>query len=158
MNVKASRQRIQTNNSKTPIILVVENDPDNLLLISHTLIFFKYTFITTTRGQNVLDLASKYHVDLILLDLILPDINGFDLISLLKKDQATQSLPIVVVSSLVRKQEQEKAFAAGCNAFLNKPYLIEDLDFLIRQYLSRPLVNYQSAKEKFLPFNLFNVS
>lgn len=135
MNVTPNPQRIQASTAKVPIILVVEDEPDNLLLISHALIFLQYNFITATKGQEALDLAIKYDIDLVLLDLVLPDMNGFDLINLLKQNESTQHLPIVVISALVRRKERDRALVAGCDDYLEKPYFIDDLKHKIRQYL-----------------------
>ncbi len=135
MNVTSNRQRIQAPDSDLPIILVVEDEEDNLLFISHALIFLKYNFITASRGQDALDLATKYEIDLVLLDLVLPDMNGFDLVSLLKQNKSTQNTPILAISALVRKKERDRALMAGCDDYLEKPYFIDDLKYKIRQYL-----------------------
>ncbi len=145
MNVTPKRQRIQAHTANVPMILVVEDEPDNLLFISHALIFLQYNFVTATKGQDALDLAIKYDIDLVLLDLILPDMNGFDLISLLKQNESTQDVPIVVISALVRKKERDRALVAGCDDYLEKPYLIDDLKQKICQYLP------QSFLAKILP-------
>lgn len=135
MKVPNQRQRIQASDSNVPIILVVENEPDNLLFISHTLIFFNYNFITATTGQDAFDLATKYEIDLVLLDLVLPDISGFELVALLKQEHLTRNMPILAVSALVTPQERDRAFQAGCNDYLTKPYLIDSLKQKISQYL-----------------------
>ena len=135
MNVRPKRKRIQAPTSDVPMILVVEDDRDNLLLISHILIFLKCNFITATKGQDALDIATKYEIDLVLLDLVLPDINGFEVINRLKENFATQSMPIIAISGLVKIKDRDRATAAGCDDYLAKPYLIEDLHQKIRQYL-----------------------
>jgi CheY-like chemotaxis protein len=134
MNVK-SYSRTKISNSNTPIILVVEDDLDNLLLLCHTLIFFKYNFISATTGEEAYNLAMQYEIDLILLDLKLPDLNGFELVSCLKQNKLTCNIPIIALTALARKQDRERAIKAGCNDYIVKPYLIEDLDSKIRCYL-----------------------
>ncbi len=136
MNIRSKRQRIQDPVADVPIILVVEDDPDNLLLISHILIFLEYSFVTVTKGQDALDLATKYDIDLVLLDLVLPDISGFEVINCFKQNPLTKSMPIIAISGLVKLPERDRAAAAGCDDYLTKPYLIEDLQQKIRQYLS----------------------
>lgn len=136
MNVKPCRQRIKAKNSNVPIILVVEDDNDNLLFISQTLILLNYNFITANTGKDALDLATKYEIDLIILDLVLPDINGFEIISLLRQDKLAKNMPIIAISALARKQEIDRAFKVGCDDYLIKPYLIEDLEQKIRRYLA----------------------
>jgi CheY-like chemotaxis protein len=136
MNVK-SHSRTKISNSNAPIILVVEDDSDNLLLLCHTLIFLKHNFISATTGEEAYNLVRQYQIDLILLDLKLPDINGFELVSCLKQHQLTRSIPIIALSALVRQQDRERAIKAGCDDYILKPYLIEDLDRKICHYLPK---------------------
>ncbi|WP_019503511.1 response regulator [Pleurocapsa sp. PCC 7319] len=136
MNVKSCRQRIKANNSNVPIILVVEDDEDNLLFISQTLILLNHNFVTADTGKDALNLATKYEIDLVILDLVLPDINGFEVISLLKQHKLAKNMPIIAISALARKQEIDRAFEAGCDDYLSKPYFIEDLKQKIRHYLA----------------------
>ncbi|GAB4542604.1 MAG: hypothetical protein Tsb0014_35510 [Pleurocapsa sp.] len=146
MNIKRNSKMIPGSNHHAPLILVVEDEPDNLILISHTLIFLKYNFITTTDGRTALELATNYKIDLILLDLVLPDINGFELVNRLKKAKSTKNIPIIALTALARKQDRDRALSSGCNDYLSKPYLIDDLDRKIRQFfasLSQSCFNYQ---------------
>ncbi len=137
MNVKPRRQKIQAADSKVPMILAVEDDIDNLLFISHALIFFKFDFITARDGKTAFDLATKYEIDLVLLDLVLPEMSGFELASQLRQNVLTQDMPIIAVSGLAKKQDQERALSLGCNDYLCKPYLIDDLETKIYQHLPR---------------------
>ncbi|MEM8723377.1 MAG: response regulator [Cyanobacteria bacterium P01_G01_bin.39] len=142
MSVKPQRQRIQSEDSNVPIILVVEDEEDNLLFISQALIFLQYNFITATEGKAAFDLADKYEIDLVLLDLVLPDISGFDLANLYRQNQSTQKMPIIAISALARDREREQAIRSGCNDYLVKPYFLEDLDRIIRQYLPQSSCSY----------------
>ncbi|MCC0178698.1 response regulator [Waterburya agarophytonicola K14] len=135
MNVTQNDRRIRLADSNVPIILVVEDDRDNLLLLSHILIFLKYNFVTATNARDALDLATNYKIDLVLLDLVLPDFNGFELIERFKKQKSTKNMTIVAISALVKTKERDRAFAAGCDEYLEKPYSIDDLTKKIRHYL-----------------------
>ena len=142
MNVMSCRQKIKAADSKVPIILVVEDEIDNLLLLSHALIYFKLNFITATESKTAFELATKYEVDLILLDLVLPDSNGFELADSLRHNELTQDLPIIAVSALVREKDRDRALEFGCNDYLSKPYLLEDLKRKISKYIDvRPKLN-----------------
>ena len=66
--------------TKLLLICNANDEADNLLFISHTLILFGYNFVTATNGKTAFEIASQYCIDLILIDLVLPDINGFDLV------------------------------------------------------------------------------
>lgn len=123
------------------MILVVEDEEDNLLFISHALVYLQYTFITASNGQEALNLANKYDISLILLDLRLPDINGFDLLKLLKHNNTTRNIPIIAISALIKDEDRKKAQNLGCNDYLTKPYLITELEVKIRQFLPNSFIN-----------------
>lgn len=148
MNVELYRQRIQAKDSNAPIILVVEDDQDNLLFIAHALIYLNYNFITADKGQDALDLATKYDIALVLIDLVLPDINGFDVVRHLKQSKLTKEMPIIAISALVQEQDRYRAIKAGCDDYLIKPYLINDLDGKIRLYLPEPFFDKIKTKMK----------
>lgn len=135
MDATPYRQIIKAADSDVPIILAVEDEVDNLLLLCHTLILFKFNFITATEGQTALELATKYEIDLVLLDLLLPDTNGFEIASLLRQNKLTQDMPIIAVSGLSKQEDRDRALELGCNDYLLKPYLIDELKAKIYQYL-----------------------
>jgi DNA-binding response OmpR family regulator len=135
MNLKSSRQKMQAADSRVPIILVVEDDKDNLLFISHTLIHLGYSFVTATEGQAAFDLALKYDIDLALVDLVLSDISGLELINNLRQNNLTKNMPIIAVSALVKEQHRDLALKSGCDDYLSKPYLIDDLKSKIDRFL-----------------------
>ncbi|MBE9047109.1 response regulator [Pleurocapsales cyanobacterium LEGE 10410] len=137
MNIKPRRQKIQAANSQVPIILAVEDETDNLLLISHVLIFLKLNFITAADGKTAFDLATKYKIDLVLLDLLLPDTNGFELVRRLRENKLTKNVPIIAISGLAQDSDRDRALWVGCNDYLSKPYLIEDLKHKIDCYLPK---------------------
>lgn len=135
MKIEPQRQKIQTVSSQVPIILAVEDETDSLLLISHVLIFLKFNFITAAKGKTAFDLATKYEIDLVLLDLLLPDTNGFELASLLRQNKSTENVPIIAISGLAQEHDRDRALKMGCNDYLTKPFLIEDLKRKIDRYL-----------------------
>lgn len=141
MNIKPYQQITNTNSAKAPLILVVEDEEDNLLFISHALVYLQYTFITATSGQEALNLATKHNISLILLDLRLPDINGFDLLKLLKQHNNTRNIPIIAISALIKDEDRHKAKSLGCNDYLTKPYLITELEVKLRQFLPNSFLN-----------------
>ncbi len=140
---KLSMDVNQINNSssppaakKPPLILVVEDNQDNLLLISYALIVFNYTFITAVNAPTTLTLARKYQPDLILLDIVLSGINEVKLIYNLKQNYQTSHIPIIAVTALAMEQDSTGLMRSGCDDYLRKPYLLNDLKNKISQHLS----------------------
>ena len=72
---------------------------------------------------------------MILLDLMMPGLDGFQVTRQLKGDPATASIPIVAVSAMARPDDRETALAAGCDDFVRKPFELDDLEAVIRTYL-----------------------
>lgn len=119
-----------------PTILVIEDDLDHLLLFKYTLNMFNYKVLTTNKAKIGLYLAKKYRPDLILLDIILKDMSGLQVASLLKSDRETKNIPLIAVTALVRNKEQNLIFSSGCDACICKPYFLEELHSLIEFHLN----------------------
>ncbi len=135
MNLKtALHSGLVTVNNKQ-IILAVDDNEDNLLLLTEVLEPLNCLVMTATHGQTALLLAQGYQPDLILLDVMLPDVNGMEVVQRLRQNQETAQIPVVAVTALAREEDRDRLILAGCNNYISKPYLIEDLEALIRQYL-----------------------
>lgn len=112
------------------MILIVDDTPINIGVISGAL---KDTFATkvATSGEKALAIAGgKDKPDLILLDIMMPKLSGFEVCRMLKSEEATRQIMIFMVTALGEPGDIERAVAAGCNDFLSKP--INKLDFLLR--------------------------
>jgi CheY-like chemotaxis protein len=117
------------------IILAVDDNEDNLLLLTEVLEPLNCLVLTATHGQTALLLAQGYQPDLILLDVMLPDVNGIEVVQRLRQNEETAKIPVVAVTALAREEDRDRLILAGCNNYISKPYLLEDLEALIRQYL-----------------------
>lgn len=80
-------------------------------------------------------MAQNYQPDLILLDIMLPDVNGVEVVQRLKQDSQTMTIPIVAITAMARVQDRERIFLAGCNDYIKKPYIIDELEATIRRYI-----------------------
>ena len=121
-----------------PIILAVDDDEDNLVLLTEVLGPLNCLVMTATHGQTALRLAQAYQPNLILLDIMLPDLNGIEVVYRLKQNQETAKIPVIAVTALARLEDRDRLILAGCNDYISKPYILEDLEALIRHYL--PLI------------------
>jgi len=122
--------------AKAPLILAVDDDEDNLLLITYTLEPLNCSVITAVDGKTALEQARTRQPDLILLDIMLSPVDGLQIVSQLKRDPETQRIPVVAVTALAREEDKERILKAGCNDYISKPYMLEDIEALIQRYLS----------------------
>jgi PAS domain S-box-containing protein len=110
-------------------VLIVEDDRDTVGLLSATMRQIGFTPLVAADGYEALAMARRYRPELILLDLRLPGMDGYEALTHLKRDAVTQTIPIVTISAHVADTEQERKrlIALGASSFLPKPFSIGDL-------------------------------
>jgi DNA-binding response OmpR family regulator len=108
-------------------ILVVEDDEDQLEIIRLVLEKAGFAVGTAANGTDALIKTRSISPDLIILDLMLPGLNGFDICETLRKDPATASVPIVILTGLCSQFGRLAGFESGANEFLTKPFKMEEL-------------------------------
>ena len=107
-----------------PRALVVEDNLINMDLLCLLLERMGYEIFQARDGLSGLQLARREQPDLILLDLALPELDGWTVAEELKSDILTQAIPIVAITANSMPEDRERAFAAGCNGFIAKPFHI----------------------------------
>lgn len=115
-----------------PVILLVEDEPHIVKLVSYVLGQNRFQVRTAETGEEALHVARQERVDLILMDLILPGMDGYTICHHLKADPCTRNIPIVVLSARVQADEADRVGAA---AFIAKPFEPWELVQRIRQVL-----------------------
>ena len=108
-------------------VLAVDDIPVNLLLVQKMLSRFNFRIRTASGGQQALDAVAAEKPDLILLDLMMPGIDGFEVIRRLRADPATADIRIVILSALNSNEDVVKGFNLGANDFIMKPIIMEKL-------------------------------
>ncbi|MGD1910990.1 MAG: response regulator [Rivularia sp. (in: cyanobacteria)] len=126
----------QKENTDKPLILAVEDNEDNLLLIEYIAETLDCRFIGESQGSNVLARAKQYQPNIILLDIMLPDSNGFEIFANLQEDSATANIPVVALTALAMKEDKQKIEAAGFHEYVKKPYVLDELENIIRSYFN----------------------
>ena len=116
-------------------ILVVEDQEDNRQIIRDMLTFTDYEIVEAESGEAALALVATKRPDLILMDIQLPGIDGYEATRWIKADPALRSIPIIAVTSYALSGEEQKARAAGVDDYVPKPYSPRQLLAKIRQYL-----------------------
>jgi two-component system cell cycle response regulator DivK len=104
-----------------PKILLVEDNEMNRDMLSRRLLRNGYEVIMAVNGQEGLDLAASENPDLILMDMSLPVLDGWDATRRLKADPATAKIPVIALTAHAMESDREQAFAAGCDDFDTKP-------------------------------------
>ena len=117
----------QTHDYSKYNVLAVDDIPLNLLLVTKMLARFNFTLRTAANGQQALDAVAAQKPDLILLDLMMPGIDGFEVIRRLREDPATADIQIVILSALNSQEDVVKGFNVGANDFIMKPIIMEKL-------------------------------
>ena len=108
-------------------VLIVDDVPLNILLIKKMLSRYTFEIRTANGGQAALDAIAQKKPDLLLLDLMMPGIDGFEVIRRLRASDETKDLPIIILSALNSEQDISKGFQLGANDFINKPLIMEKL-------------------------------
>ena len=103
-------------------ILVVDDEPQNIRLLQIRLQAEGYTVLTAASGQETLELMQADAPDLILLDIMMPGMNGFEVCQCIRAQESTQFIPVVMVTALSDKEDRIKAIEAGADDFISKPF------------------------------------
>lgn len=108
-------------------VLAVDDIPLNLILVQKMLSKFNFKLRTASGGKEALDAVATERPDLILLDLMMPGIDGFEVIRRLREDPTTSDIQIVILSALNSNEDVVRGFNAGANDFIMKPIIMEKL-------------------------------
>ncbi len=108
-------------------ILIVDDVVSNVLLLKILLTNEKFKVCTASNGNMCIEMSKTEHPDLILLDVMMPDLNGFDTAVILKNDPETHDIPIIFLTALNNPSDLVKGFQVGANDFLTKPFNKEEL-------------------------------
>jgi two-component system, cell cycle response regulator DivK len=116
-------------------ILVVEDQEDNRQIVRDLLTTTDYEVMEAENGEEALAAVAKQRPDLILMDIQLPIMDGYEATRRIKADPALRAIPIIAVTSYALSGDEEKARAAGCDDFVPKPFSPRQLLAKIRKYL-----------------------
>ena len=116
-------------------ILVADDNQQNRELLEAYLLDDGHEILMAADGREAIDMARAKHPDLILLDIMMPKLSGYEVCSQLKNDAATKQIPILMITALKEMGDIEKALAAGADDFLTKPVHRLDLRTRVRSQL-----------------------
>lgn len=118
-------------------VLVVEDNPANLKLAVLLLESSGHTVVSAVDAEAGLTLARGEQPDLILMDIQLPGMDGLQATQLLKKDDTTRAIPVIALTALAMKGDEERIRAAGCDDYIAKPLRYKELLAIVTAHLSR---------------------
>ena len=118
-------------------VLVVEDDQDNREMVIKVLKHNGYRAIEAVDGQEAVERAKAENPDLILLDLYIPKIDGYEVTRILKGDQDLHHIPIIALTAHAMKGNREEALAAGFDGYITKPINVREFPRQIEQFLGQ---------------------
>jgi two-component system cell cycle response regulator DivK len=119
-------------------ILVIEDQEDNRRIIRDLLTSVGYELIEAVTGEEGLILAERHRPDLILMDVLLPGLSGYETTRMIKAKPNLRQIPIIAVTSYALSGDDINALEAGCDAYVTKPFSPRELLAKIREFLPRP--------------------
>lgn len=122
--------------SQQPNVLIVDDQPENIAILREALAGFDCHVRTAVNGQEALEVARQEPPDLILLDVLMPDMDGYEVCRQLKSDLRTKDIPIIFVSVLAESINKVKALEFGAVDYLTKPVQMEELRVRVKTHLA----------------------
>lgn len=135
------KEKILKNLHKQAIILVVDDNPTNLEILDHALTQEGYKVRIEAEGLNVIKQARLSIPDLILLDIMLPDLNGFEVCKQLKADPLTEGIPVIFMTALADPVDKVKGLNLGAVDYITKPFQKEELLARVRGHVQLRQLN-----------------
>ena len=123
--------------TKPPTILYVEDDANNRVLIRRVLMAKGYQVVEAEDGPEGIELARTTHPDLILMDINLPDMDGYEATARLRSLDDMRGVPIIALTANVMRGDREKTLAAGCSGYIQKPIDVDRLPAQLAAFLRR---------------------
>lgn len=118
-------------------VLIVEDNPANMRLAVLLVELAGHSALSALDAESGLALARAEQPDLILMDIQLPGMDGLEATTLLKADQATRAIPVIALTALAMKGDEERIRAAGCDAYIAKPLAYKELLEIVASLLPR---------------------
>lgn len=118
-------------------VMIVDDDPDARELIENILSSEGYELIAVSNATEVGLKAAQLSPDLILLDFLMPDLNGFDVCKALRANELTRNIPIMAVTCLSKEDDIEQIFECGADEYLPKPFKVEELQEKVQELIGK---------------------
>jgi two-component system cell cycle response regulator DivK len=128
--------------SGTPRIVLAEDDPTNQFVIRAILVAAGFAVEVCENGQTAVECAQRDHPDVILMDLMMPTMDGYEAARTLSSDPGLDGVPLIAVTARAMPGDEEKALAAGFDGYITKPVSRRALIESVMYWLSRPVLEW----------------
>ena len=118
-------------------ILIVEDNPIHMKLMEMTFRAKHYTFLQASDGEEAIDIAMREHPDLILMDIRLPKMDGFEVTKKLRENRAFSHTPIIALTAHAMRGDKDRVMEAGCDMYITKPIDTRKLPGVIAEMLQK---------------------
>lgn len=116
-------------------ILVVDDEPALLRLMDFVLARHGYTLLSATNGEEALALAREHRPDLIVLDIMMPRVDGYQVAEVLRADAELASIPIIMLTAKAQEEDIERGLAVGVDRYVTKPFSPDDFVEIVAAHL-----------------------
>ncbi|MBN36810.1 MAG: two-component system response regulator [Rhodospirillaceae bacterium] len=116
-------------------VLIVEDNELNMKLFNDLLDANGSSVLQAFNGESAFTLAKEHHPDLVIMDVQLPGASGLEVTQWLKAEDSTKDIPVVAVTALAMKGDEEEALSVGCDAYIAKPISVHQLLDTVKQFL-----------------------
>jgi len=130
---------MEQNSNVVKKIFIVEDNPDSRELVVKILKAKGYGIIQAVDGEEALQKLKEQRPDLILMDISIPKIDGYEVTRRIKEDDGLKDVPVIALTAHAMKGDKEKALEAGCDGYIAKPFSVRELPILIESFLKKDL-------------------
>ncbi len=122
-------------NKNDVMILVIEDNEDNVFIIKHYLERLGYSVTVAENGKIGVEKSKELKPDLILMDMMMPVMNGYEATNIIKSDDEVKEIPVIALTAHASIGDKEKAINAGCDDYLPKPIELQKLGNLVKKWM-----------------------
>ena len=139
-------------NNRDLKILIADDEPTNRFIAKMALAKDGYQIVEATNGKEAIEIAKKENPDVILMDAVMPIMNGFEAIKYIKNDENLANIPILMVTALDSKEDKVKAFNSGANDYISKPFDMQELKLRVKSFAQMRHLYIQNIKARIDPY------
>lgn len=118
-------------------ILIVDDEPGISLSVSDYLQLSGYSVVTAANGKQALEMLNRYQPHLLITDIVMPEMDGYDLVRQVRQQPAFRLLPVIFLTGRNKTKERIRGYQSGCDIYLSKPFELEELGAVVRNLLDR---------------------